>query len=60
MPTVTNAANNRRCHDCRCHDDRCGRYHHDRPSIRLTSSIRSTVKAVAASALSIGVMDTGE
>jgi hypothetical protein len=60
MPTVTNAANDRRCYDCRCHHDRCRRYDYDRPSVRLTSSVRPTVKAGATSAFSTGTVDADE
>jgi hypothetical protein len=45
MPTVTNAANDRRCYDCRCHHNRSRRYDYDWPSVRLTSSVRVQYRA---------------
>jgi hypothetical protein len=57
MPTVTSAANDRRCYDCRCYHDRRGRYDYDRPSVRLTSPVWPTVKARATSTLSTGTVD---
>src|SRR5262249_7949173 len=40
MPTVTNAANDRRCHDCRRYHNRRCRDDPDWPSVKLTSSGR--------------------
>ena len=57
MPTVTSAANDRRCYDCRCYHNWRGRYDYDRPSVRLTSSVRPTVKAGPTSTLSTGTVD---
>jgi hypothetical protein len=57
MPTVTSAANDRRCYDCRCYHNRRARYDYDRPSVRLTSSVRPTVKAGATSTLGTGTVD---
>jgi hypothetical protein len=57
MPTVTSAANDRRCYDCRCYHNRRARYDYNRPSVRLTSSVRPTVKAEATSTLSTGTVD---
>ena len=57
MPTVTSAANDRRCYDRRCYHNRRAGYDYDRPSVRLTSSIGPTVKAWATSTLSTGTVD---
>jgi hypothetical protein len=57
VPAVANSANHRcRRYDWRCHHSR-PRYDYDRPPIRLTSSIRPTVKAWATSTLSTGTVD---
>ena len=56
VPTETSATNDRRCYDCRCHHNRRRRCDYDRPSIRLTSSIRTAVKAGTTSAGSSGAV----
>ena len=60
MPTVANAADDRGCDDCWRHDDGGPGHDHDRPSIRLTSSVEPAVPSRATSALSTSVRDKGK
>jgi len=60
MPAVASSANHG-CwrYDWRCHHSRTG-HDYDRPSIRLTSSVRTAVKASTTSAGGTGAVDANK
>jgi hypothetical protein len=60
MPAVANSANHRcRRYDWRYHHSR-PRYDYDRPSVRLTSSVRPSVKARTTSAGGTGAVNANK